>query len=504
MGAYVSDQWTLNRLTLTAALRYDHHHTYTLPVDIPAGPFIGARHFDAIENVPNYHDLSPRIGAAYDLFGNGKTAIRGSWGRYLVGLGGGALTQLSPGNAVVASASRQWFDAPGSVVGNVNPFTGARGDADFEPDCELTNFAANGECGPILSPAFGTPQIAFRWDPSASEGWGIREFNYQWSASVQHEVRPGFGVNVGYYHTEFHNGQIQVDTALTPSDFDYYCVTVPTDARLGSASGQQACGNVDRTLVSLAKAPQNVWYRTKDAPVPGLSGERIDEYDGVEFSMNLRFGDGGLLMGGLSLGRSLTDNCFVDDFPQITGIVAQAGAGGATALGLRDDAYCSSRAQALWDSVGSQVKFQAVYPLPYEFVVSGTYKHVPGVSLDGDTTTGVVYSNALIRESLGRNLSACGTLTAPCGQTLEKRVVVPNELYDQRLNQIDLRLQRYFRMGVGRLSAVFEVYNVFNSRAPQNSILTWGAAPSSPSPVYLRPSVLLGGRLFKFGAQVDF
>lgn len=508
LGLYLSDQWTFGRVTLTGAVRYDHHRSYTLPIDIEAGPFIGARRFDAIDNVPNYHDISPRIGAAFDLFGNGKTAIRGSWGRYLVGLGGGPLTALSPGNAVVASAPRLWFDNPGGAAGNFNFFTGVLGDSDFEPDCDLTNFAANGECGPITTAGFGSVRPAFSWDESAREGWGIREFNYQWSGSLQHELRPGFGVSVGYYHTEFHNGQIQVNTALSASDFNYFCVTAPTDPRLGSASGQQTCGNVDQTLASLAIPAKNVWYRTKDAPVPGLNGERIDKYDGIELSMNLRFGNRGLLTGGLSLGRRRTDNCFANDFPQITGIVDQGGGGGATLIGLRDDKYCSNEAQALWDSVGSQVKFQAVYPLPYDFIVSGTYKHLPGVSLDGDfgvgASEGVVYTNALIAPSLGRNLSACGNVTGPCGQTREIRVVLPGELLDQRLNQIDLRVQRRFPIGAGRLSGVFEVYNVFNSRAPQDSALTWGAAPNSPNAAFRRPSLLLGGRLFKFGAQVDF
>jgi hypothetical protein len=207
----------------------------------------------------------------------------------------------------------------------------------------------------------------------------------------------------------------------------------------------------------------------------------------------------------------LTDNCFASNFPQITGIVAQAGAGGAsvigvpagapaTQVGVRDPAYCTNEAEALWDAIGSQVKFQAVYPLPYEFVVSGTYKNLPGIPFGGS----VVYSNALIAANLGRNLSACGTVTGACGQTAEVNVTLPGQLHDERLNQIDLRLQRRFPIGAGRLSGVFEVYNVFNSRVPQNNIVTWGAAPTSPNSAYLRPSVLLGGRLFKFGAQVDF
>ena len=500
LGAYASGRWTFDRLTINAGVRYDHHRNYTLPVDIAAGPFIGERHFDGIDNVPNYKDLSPRAGAAYDLFGDGKTAIRASWGRYLVGVAGGPLTSLSPGNAVVASANRLWFDSPLSPVGNYNFFTGAIGNADFEPDCDLTNFAPNGECGPITTAGFGTPNIAFAWDPSARQGWGIREFNYQWSVALQQEVRPGFGVSIGYYHTEFHNGQIAVDTALGASDFNSYCVPVPTDARLGSASGQQVCGNVDRTLASRAIPPEIVWFRTKDAPIQGLTGERIDKYDGIDIAMDLRFGAGGLISGGVSIGRRLVDDCFLNDVPQVTGIVAQAGAGGASDVGPRDPRYCSNAAQPLWSGIGSQVKLQAVYPLPYDFLIAGTYKHLPGIPIGGE----VVYANDLIAPSLGRNLSSCGTLTGPCGDNSEIVVTVPGELYDTRLNQVDLRLMRRFNTGAVRFTPTLDLYNVFNARPSQNNAESWGVAPAGVSAGFLGPAKILGGRLLKFGVLVDF
>lgn len=37
----------------------------------------------AITGAPNWRDLSPRMGVAYDLFGNGKTALKGTLNRYV-------------------------------------------------------------------------------------------------------------------------------------------------------------------------------------------------------------------------------------------------------------------------------------------------------------------------------------------------------------------------------------------------------------------------------------
>ena len=51
--------------------------------------------------MPNWTDLSPRLGAAYDLFGNGKTAIKGSIGRYVLSAGSGLAYVANPANAIV-------------------------------------------------------------------------------------------------------------------------------------------------------------------------------------------------------------------------------------------------------------------------------------------------------------------------------------------------------------------------------------------------------------------
>ncbi len=499
-GAYGQLRYTLNRLTFTAALRFDRHHSFALPVTVPAGPFAPERQYDGLDTLPLYKDITPRFGAAYDLFGNGRTALRGSFGRYLVGLGGGALSSLAPSLAVVTSASRLWFDNPANpLIGGRNFFTGVTGDGDFVPDCDLSNFAANGECGPLNAGGFGISRPSFTWDDGAREGWGVREYSYQWSAEVQHELRPGLGVNVGYFHTEFRNQQVQVNTALSAADFNSYCVTAPTDTRLGSASGQQICGNYDQTLASLTRQPSTTWFRLQDVPIAGLTGRPKEYFDGVDFSMNWRYGKGALLSGGLSLGRTREDRCFANDYPQILAVGQQGAAGQTTLSGPRNADYCNNSALKLWNSGFSQVKFQAVYPLPADFVISGTFKHLPGVSRGVD----VVYTNANIAPSLGRNLSACGNVTGNCGTLQTIGIERPGDLQDDRLTQVDMRLQRRFRFGGLRVSGMFEVYNLFNARTPQASFETYGTL-AAVNPSYYRPTILLGGRLFKFGAQVDF
>ena len=56
------DQWTVNRLTLNAGLRFDYHNASVPAQHVPARRFVPAFDFEEIKDVPNWKDLSPRLG----------------------------------------------------------------------------------------------------------------------------------------------------------------------------------------------------------------------------------------------------------------------------------------------------------------------------------------------------------------------------------------------------------------------------------------------------------
>ena len=119
-------------------------------------------------------------------------------------------------------------------------------------------------------------------------------------------------------------------------------------------------------------------------------------------------------------------------------------------------------------------------------------------------TANLVRTNAQVASSLGRNLSSCpaegacsATVTVPLvpsGETTS--VTVSGALFDQRLNQTDLPLTKIFRYSRGRIQGMLDLYNAFNNRAPQTINSAYG-------PAWLTPTTLLGGRLLKFGTQID-
>src|SRR5581483_5239998 len=117
-------------------------------------------------------DLSPRLAATYDLFGNGRTALRASLNRYVVaqGVQGTYGDSLAPVNRLANFVTRSWTD------GNHN----------FVPDCDLTNpadqnFLAQGgdRCFAMSDQNFGKSTPSTTIDPAVMSGFGVRPYNWE-------------------------------------------------------------------------------------------------------------------------------------------------------------------------------------------------------------------------------------------------------------------------------------------------------------------------------------
>ena len=67
---------------MNGGIRWEALNAQVEAAESPAGRFVPARHFDAIENLPDWSDWAPRFVGVYDLFGNAKTALKFSLNRY--------------------------------------------------------------------------------------------------------------------------------------------------------------------------------------------------------------------------------------------------------------------------------------------------------------------------------------------------------------------------------------------------------------------------------------
>ena len=467
-AAYVQDQWTIRRLTVNLGVRFDQHRNYSHPEDVPAGRFRPAFSVPGLE-VPNYKDINPRLGAAFDLFGNGKTAIKGSFGRYVLGLGAGLITPVLPSLAIVQSTNRGWNDA----------------NSNFVPDCDLNNLLGNGECTQVDNLRFGQPVSVTTLDREAASGWGKRAYNWQSSVSVQHEIVGGISVSAAYYRTAMSNFLALVNTALTPADYTSYCITAPTDARLPGGGGGNICGLYDVVPDQFGKV-NNVLTLVQDA-VPGAKQSEV--YNGLQFAANARLKGGVIVNAGLSLGRTTYDDCWANDHPNITpqslyGLPLQP----APAVQPRSEAFCRVEAP-WWDGAGSQAKIFGSVPLPWDFMISGSYKNLSGVPINSN----LALTAAQLAPILGRTATAPVTTisilpyfatAAPTGTAFEGR-----------LNQTDVRLAKRVRFGHRSITGNVDLYNVFNARTVQGINPTLG-------PAFLRPTGVLGGRLLKLEIQL--
>jgi carboxypeptidase family protein len=456
VAVYAQDQWTVGRLTLNVGLRYTDAKAWTPEQVLGAGFFVPERRFAPVDNVPHYRNLSPRVGFAYDLFGAGRTAVKASLGHYP-----DRVIQASANPAVnlTRSTSRNWTDT------NVN----------YRPDCDLLNPSANGECGAWSNLNFGRANVETRYANDAQSGFNEQFDSWQGSVSVQHELRPGMALNVGYFRT-WYGGFVATDNQLVaPSDFDPFCITVPDDRRLPN-SGERLCGLFDVRPSAFGLVDNLVTQASR-------YGSQTQVFNGVDVTVNARFAGSGQLSGGLSIGRAVTDNCYQNDDPSLLGQ-------NAVATYPRTEAFC--RLAPPW-SAGTQVKLMAVYPLPWDIQTSAIYQNSPGIPI----TAQYVVSNAAIVPSLGRNLGSCRG-AATCNGNVTVDLIPPTVLFEPRLQQLDLRLSRVIRFGgTRRLRADVDVYNVFNASNVLSMNTTYGSG-------WQDVRQILGGRLVRLGGQINF
>jgi hypothetical protein len=472
LGIFAQDRWTVNRLTVTGGIRLDFQNESTEP--FTAGPHRWAPNrnfsFGEVKNVPNWKDINPRISGTYDLFGNGKTALKASASRGVEQDSIRYASANNPANTIIVQTQRAWTD-----------------NGDFVPNCDLTVGAANGECGPWVVPTFGTSLPGTRYDQAIMNGWGVRPWNWEFSTGIQQEILPRLSASFGYFRRVSGNFYVQDNEALAPGDFtEYSVIAVPTALPNGLQlpnAGQTVTGLYDQNFLP---APRNV---IKDA---SQFGDQFQHFDGIDFSLDARLRNGLTLQGGVSTGKFMSDNCqIVDDVPEALTTSAAAGIpqsvasnavqGNANVIIPRS--YCHQETPYL-----PQYKAAASYNLPwYGIRASGTFQSVPGPQIFGNT----IYNNA--------NRTTLTTLPRPfvvAGQA-NINVIEPGTEYGDRLNQIDLRFTKIFSMGRTRLDLNVDFYNAFNSDAVTAEIGSWG-------PVWRLPLTVIQPRFVKFGARFDF
>jgi hypothetical protein len=466
---YVQDQWTLGRMTVQGALRYDHAWSYYPAQQIGATRFLPTPlMFPETKGVLGYDDISPRMGMTYDVFGTGKTALKFNAGRYLEAAvnGNGNYSELRPVSRVATSVTRTWTDA----------------NRNFNPDCDLMSGstqdlrASGGDfCGQWSNLNFGKEVYSLSYDEQILKGWYNRPSDWQIGATIQHEVLPRVSVEVGYTRRWLQNFTVTDNRAVAASDFTMFSITAPLDRRLPGGGGYVVEGLYD---VNPDKFGLIDNYRTY-APVYGNVSQM---YNGVDVNVSARLRNGFQIQGGTSTGQTVIDSCEVrDKLPeQVSGGASSQGGIAYNPL----NPYCHNA-----PGVTTRATAAGSYVLPkVDVQLAATFTSSPGVPLLANW----VVPNAIAAQSLGRNLS--GNLTQITVNLLE-----PGQMRSERVNILDFRFGKLMRFGQIRSNLALDLYNILNLNTVINQDYTF-----VPDGAWLRPEEVLTARTAKITLQVDF
>jgi len=466
---YVQEQWTLRRVTLSGALRFDRASSIFPEAEIGGTRFLPAvTTFPETTGVDAYNDLSPRGGVAYDVFGNGKTALKVSFGRYLeAAQNGGLFVASRPTSRVSTTATRTWTDA----------------NSNWTPDCDLLSNASqdlrasgNDFCGAVANTNFGKSVFDTTQDPALFSGWGVRTGDWQYGVSVQQELLPRVSMEVGYYRRWLVNFIATDNLNQSASQYDPFTISAPVDSRLPGGGGYAIPGPLYNVNPSVASVATNNFVT-----LASNYGDWTQKSNSIALNLSARPRNGLTFQGGFNTSQTLSDYCEIRArIPEFTVLLAQN----------PTNPYCSTNTRFItrFTALGS-------YTIPkIDVQIAGTMRSDQGDTLAANWAA----PNSVISQSLGRSLSNNA-------QNATINLIEPGTLYGDRVNEVDLRFAKILRFGRTRTNVGIDIYNIANRAA----ILTYNQtfvlpSPANPNGSWLTPTSVLQPRFVKISAQIDF
>src|SRR5262245_54343489 len=460
---YAQDSWTMKRLTVNMGLRWEALNAMVEAVDAPAGRFVPARHFDAIENLPDWHNWAPRFAAVFDVFGNAKTALKYSLNRYNRSRTTGIASNYNP--LLSQTASVQWRDLNGDDI--------AQGAVTYLPDgtrvpcvyqtagCEINVAALPSNFGVAALNTFGDYP---------------RTWNLEHGLELQHELIPRLSVTAAWFHGGFHNLTTTINQSLV----------APGDPLQNPNYGPLTIYN------PMNGDPITVYSRTAAAgtlPVRNLDTfdpKREQIYNAYNFEFRFRPGRGALLFGGLAIERQLEVNCTTPDNPNSV-------------------RFCDDRENDI--PYSRNLKLAGTYPLPWGIQLSGAFQSNQSPSATSTTTTRNMVATRGTTRYPANCPSPCpagavilpatfiGSPTTPTSLTV---ALVPfNAAFVERITQLDFKLSKNFKAGRYTVSPALEVFNINNSDAIISYVSTNFLSAS-----YEKPNSIMQPRMIGVGAVV--
>jgi hypothetical protein len=442
MGLFIQDTIRWNRLTMTPGLRYEYFNSMTKEQWRTPGRFVEGRIYPEVTGTPIWHNVVPRFGATYDLFGDGTTALKFGANLYTRPMAGSFAKRYNPLRGAETD-TRDWFDV------ELTPGTNRRSGVARPTDND--GIVQDWEIGPSNNRTFGVAT-----DRTAEDGLK-RETNREYTVSVQRQVFSGLSVTAGWYRRTYQNLLGEDNLLLNPvADYNAFQVANPI------GNGEMI------TIYNLNPAK-----RGQIQILEYNSDTNTHISNDWEFSFNSRLPNGSTIFGGWTAMRNVAVTCDNDNPNGIN----QSDLYYAIDF-RRGGRFCDERELDI--PYRHDFKMAGTLPLPYGLEFSGTI-----VSFAGNETQTVWNVPASV---------------FPGGQRTEVtnvRLTAPGSLYLERWNQIDVAFKKTFNVGGRSFTAQADVYNLFNGANVTTDTQTFG-------PSLRFPNTILQGRLLRLVAQARF
>jgi len=457
LGLFVQDRWTTGRITVSAGLRLDSLKLSTPEQSLGPTALAPNRNvtFPRTDSL-DWKDLTPKLGLSWDVFGDGTTAIKVTANKYLAAQTVAAPV-ANPAASVVSSTTRAWNDA----------------NRNFVPECNLTLPDANGECGTMANRNFGNPVPATRTDEGLREGWGVRGYNWEYSAGVQRQISSGVALDVSFFRRTFGNLIITDNLAVSAADFDEFSIAAPVDSRLPGGGGYTVGGLYNLKPTAFGRPADNI------LTLGSNYGRMTEHWNGVDITGRARLGADTTIQGGVATGRTSIDNCEVT--AQVPEALVNATIFTVANAATQPQDYCKHQ-----QNFRTSIKGMATYTVPRaDVLLSLAWQNFNGPVQAANYTV----TSAMAQPSLGRPFS--GNVA-----NVMVNILRPGEQEVERLSQFDLRVGKILRFGRTRTSVNLDVYNLFNSDTILAQNNNYGA--------WRTPTQILIARFAKISATFDF
>jgi hypothetical protein len=441
IGIYAQDSWRFKRLTVNGGVRYEYFNSMIQEQWRPPGRFVQGRIFPEIKGLPIWHDVAPRFGLVYDLFGDSRTALKFGANKYTRPMAGSFAKLYNPLRGE-ATDVRDWFDR------DLIPGTSTRSGIPRPTDGD--DIVQDNEIGSPNNRNFGVA-------PTRRPIDGIkREYNVEYTASVQRQLLPGLSVTGGWYRRQYYRLIGQRNEALSLQDYTAFQAANPL-------------GNGEMITIYNLNSGKRGLFDILDYN----SDTNTHISNDFELSFNSRLPNGSTVFGGWSASRNVAVTCDQDN------------PNGSVQNDLffaidfqRGGRFCDERQFDI--PFRHDFKLAGTLPLPYDFEFSGTI-----VSFAGNETQTVwdVPASAFPN----------GQRTVP----LQVRLTPPGTKYLDRWNQVDIAFRKNFQISGYQFTAQADVYNALNSGVVTTHTQTFG-----PSLEF--PNTILQGRLLRLVAQVKW